>query len=202
LPSSRTAKILAGASLIAVAAIAGYWYLSPYLVIRQMQAAAQARDAEAFNARVDYPKVRASVKEQFANSLSDKLGKSDDSGTGLAILGSAIGMALVNPLVDAFVDPNTVMRAMRDGQMIPKGRPPRGDSSQPPSQPANQGSADPKEDQPRWSCERQGPNRLVAYAADPGKPEQKPSNQLGLVFQRKGFSDWKLTEVRIPALNK
>jgi hypothetical protein len=40
-----------------------------------------------------------------------------------------------------------------------------------------------------------GVNKLIAYAVD---PESKDSTQVGVVFERSGFSDWKLTEMRFP----
>lgn len=181
---------------------AAYWYWSPFLAIRQMQAAVNTRDVDTFNERVDYLKVRESLKAQLADKLANKLGKADDAGTGLADLGTAIGMSLVNPLVDAMVSPQTVMRAMRDGQLAPTFKQIGDASSHPSSKPNGQSSTGAVADKPKWTYERKDANHLIAYLIAPRKPGEKPADQLGLVFQRSGFADWKLTELRIPALNE
>jgi hypothetical protein len=38
---------------------------------------------------------------------------------------------------------------------------------------------------------------MIAYATDPDSADK--SKSLGVVFERYGFADWKLTEVRFPA---
>lgn len=40
---------------------------------------------------------------------------------------------------------------------------------------------------------------MTAYAVDPERPDVPNSERLGLVFERSGFVDWKLTDLRIPA---
>jgi hypothetical protein len=40
---------------------------------------------------------------------------------------------------------------------------------------------------------------MTAYAVDPARPDEPNSERLGLVFERSGFVDWKLTEFRMPA---
>lgn len=44
-------------------------------------------------------------------------------------------------------------------------------------------------------------NQLVAQAIDPANDNGVPEDGLVLVFQRSGFADWKLSDIRIPALN-
>ena len=57
--------------------------------------AAQNGDAEAFNQHVDYPKVRASLKEQFSALVAQKLGVQKDPDNPFAALGSLIGLGVV-----------------------------------------------------------------------------------------------------------
>jgi len=104
-------------AVIVLLAGAAYWYLSPFLAVRQLQTAAQAGDADTFNAHVDYPRLRASLKDQLSVLLSQKLGAAKDAGNPMAALGNAIGASLVNQFVDALVRPETVMTAMQNGML-------------------------------------------------------------------------------------
>ena len=38
------------------------------------------------------------------------------------------------------------------------------------------------------------------YIVFVAKPGDQPGNRVGLVLERSGFAEWKLTEVRLPAL--
>lgn len=51
----------------------------------------------------------------------------------------------------------------------------------------------------RWIADRKGMNKMTVYPPDPTKPDQPVSERLGLVFERSGFCDWKLTEFRMAA---
>lgn len=142
----------------AVVAMAGYWYWSPFLVVRQLQSAAQKKDAAAFNEHVDYPKLRESLKGQFSAMFADKLGQPDDSDNDFAkagaALGTMIGMAVANPFIDAMVQPETIMRAMQDGQLSPKSALPSDASARSAGKPDKQAGAEPKEDTLKWTYER------------------------------------------------
>lgn len=198
-------KTIKAAAAIAILLIAGYWYWSPFLTVRQLQSATQNRDADAFNEHVDYPKVRESIKRQYSVMLADKLGKPAASDNEFAKLGSAfgnlIGMAIVNPIVDAMVRPETIMQAMQDGQLSPIAK----RSSEGPGQatgiPDKQDISEPKEGKLKWDYERKGVDKLIAYATDPKKPDEKNEEKFGVVLERSGFANWKLTGVRLPALN-
>lgn len=185
-------------AVLVLLAGAGYWYLSPFLAVRQLQEAAQRGDAEAFNAHIDYPRLRESLKTQLTALLAQKLGAPKDGGSPLSALGNVIGSSLVNPLVDTMVRPETVMAAMQNGRLG------RGASEPVPPAPPAPGSAPadnpaPEPNKARWIIERQGASRITAYAVDPARPEKPNSERLGLVFERSGFADWKLTDLRLPA---
>jgi len=196
-------RSLLAAALILVAAVAAYWYWSPFLAVRQLQTAAQQGDAETFNAHVDYPKVRESLKGQFSALVTQKLG-TQDSGNPFAALGSLIGLGLVNQLVDAMVRPETVMAAMKNGHLA-KPAPAPTPAPQPGGEAPSAGAATPPSSGPgpekkaRCVIDRQGASKMTAYAVDPAKPDEPDSERLGLVFERSGFVDWKLTELRMPA---
>lgn len=200
-------KSLVAVVLVLLVGVAAYWYWSPFLALRQLQTAARNGDAEEFNRHVDYPRLRESLKDQFSALVAQKLGTQQDSGNPLAALGSMIGLGLVNQLVDVMVRPETVMAAMTHGRLAQPAPAPTNPAPVPapaPGQAAPENSPPPAEgaqanDKPRWIIDRQGASRITAFAVDPAKPDEPNSERLGLVFERSGFVDWKLTEIRMPA---
>ena len=193
-----TSKTIKAAIVIAVVAVVGYWYWSPFLAVRQLQKAAQTQDADAFNERVDYPKLRESLKNQFTALMAAKMGNAIDAGTPLSALGTTLGLAMVNQFVDATVRPEVVMRMMRSGELSPADKP-QADAAAP-SAPSSDKAPD--SGKPKWTYERKGLDKLIAYAVDPKAPDEASGRVVGLVFERSGFATWKLTEFRLPALSK
>ncbi|MCA6216775.1 DUF2939 domain-containing protein [Ideonella sp. B7] len=180
-------RLLASVLAVLALVLVGYWYASPYLTLRAMRSAAQARDADRLNAHVDYPRVRDSLKGQFsamlARNLGGEPGSQDAVGQAGAALGAALGMALGDRLIDALVQPEMVMRALTQAQVRPQLPSP----SHPASVPAEEPTVD-------WTTDRVGLNKLVVYGH---RREDAPDDRLALVFERSGFADWKLTEIRL-----
>jgi type II secretion system protein G len=109
------------ASVVVVAiAVAAYWYWSPLLAVHQLRTAAREGDADSFNDRVDYPRLRESLKGQFSALMAEQLGGATNGGSDAARAGSALGamlgMTLVDRMVDAMVRPEFVMKAMQEGR--------------------------------------------------------------------------------------
>ncbi len=186
--TSKTLKLGICAVLLAVAA---YWHWSPLVTIRQMREAARVGDADSFNDLVDYPRLRESMKSQLSAALTKKLDNgpqpNNEFAKAGAALGAMLGLSLVDKMVDAFVRPETVMRAMQQGRMMPKRQP----------EPAASSPAPAPEYEVQWQSERKGVNKYIAYALKPGQPEDQ---RIALVLERSGFANWKLTEIRLPTL--
>lgn len=179
----RSSKPALAALVVGCAAVAAYWYWSPYLALRSMQSAAIARDADAFNAHVDYPRVRAGLKAQ----LAARIGGSTDANNPLAALGAMLGRTMSDKVVDAMVRPETIMRVMQHGQFGPAA----------PAQDAAPSAAQDGSAKPKWIILREGTDRLVAT---PESSTGAPEKQVKIVFERSGFAHWNLTDVRMPAL--
>ncbi len=175
-------RTLAIASLTSVAALVlAYWYFSPYLVMRNMRVAAEQKDAQTFNQLVDYPQLRESLKGQMAVLVAQRTSSSTDA---QALAGAAMAMAFVTPLIDALVRPEIVMHAMRNGQFALK-----------PDNAPHGVASDQQNKGPVWRFTRTGADQVIAYAQEAGQPN---GPEVGMVFQRTGFADWRLTELRIP----
>lgn len=178
-------KWLVSIIVAAVFVTAAWWYFSPYLVMLSMRSEIEARDAEAFSAHVDYPSVRESLKAQLAARVSGQASDPDKRISDAESLGKALGRALIAPMVDALVRPEVVMRAMDQGVLEPRGNPgPKG---------RNDG---PDAGRKAWKVEREGTDRVVVARED---PEQNGKRMVAVVFDRRGFADWRLTELRLPS---
>jgi hypothetical protein len=158
---------------VVVAALAGYWFFSPYVTVYQLQTAAKAGDADAFNRHVDYPQLRDNLKGQLTAMTADPASPAGD------ILASKLGQLVVDKVTEAFVRPETVMLAMRSGVFKPKQK-----HAGLPDDSATQ--------QPQWTSSRTGLNTLIVRLAGDDK-------QLALVLHRQGLLDWKLVNIRLPA---
>ncbi len=194
-------KTITATVLVAAAATAAYWYWSPFLAIREIQQAAQARDADAFNARVDYPRLRDSLKVQFSEKVAEKMGGASGAGNPLAVFGNMLGAALTSQMVEAMVRPEVVMQAMRAGEFGPFAKPQTPALAPTPGQPPgpSETGAPSGPKKPQWTYERPGVNQLIAYAVEPDSPGAPNAQRTGVVFERSGFADWKLSGFRLPA---
>ncbi len=95
------------ALIVAAAGVTAYWYFSPYLALRNIAAAVEAQDADAFNEIVDYPRLRESLKGQFSAQMAQRFG--DTSRPSSGALFAMLGMAFVNQQIDGLVRPEMVM---------------------------------------------------------------------------------------------
>jgi hypothetical protein len=173
----------------ALAALGAYWYWSPYVAVYQMRSAAEKLDADAFNQGVDYPKLRESLKGQFAATMAERMASTSNKSAGGAeslgaALGSILGMALVDRFVDALVRPEVVMSAMQQGRLEAE--------ANAPSAPVSR-----EREEVDWHLDRPTLDKVIAYTTS--KAERDVPPRVGFVLERSGFADWKLTEIRLPA---
>ncbi|HEX8612720.1 MAG TPA: DUF2939 domain-containing protein [Telluria sp.] len=172
-----------GIAALCVTAGAAYWYYSPLIALHQMRAAARDHDAESFNARVDYPRLRESVKAQLNAAMNEQVkpgAGGDDLGKAGAALGKMLGMAMADKMVDAMVNPEFVMGAIERGSIDPRRK--RVDQNEP------------AKPDPKYTSERIGLNTYILHL-ESDKPGQRG---LSLVMERHGFASWKLADVRMP----
>jgi len=105
----RRALIAVFALIVLALLYAGYAFLS----LRQLEAGVRAGNAEAISDHVDFPAVRASIKEQLATIVMaralDEVDRNRGPGARLgAGLLAAIGPALIDTAVDRFVSPAAI----------------------------------------------------------------------------------------------
>lgn len=167
------ALALAGAALAAALIVA-----SPYLTLKQLRDAARARDAAAFSAYVDFDTLRRELKQGVQRQLAERERGADGQPTPAGAFGAALAGALLGPMVDALITPESLARLM---QGLPPARAATGLGAEPPE---------------RISLHTQmgyeSPNRFV-FAI--GREGETP---VELVLHRDGLIAWKLAELRLP----
>lgn len=90
---------------LAVLLAAAYWFVSPWVVLAQLKADAQARREDKMAAYIDFASLQTSLKAQVHYKLESRL-RQAVGGEGRAGGDDALqklGMALLNPLVDVAV---------------------------------------------------------------------------------------------------
>jgi hypothetical protein len=182
-----SSKLLMVGAAAVVIAFGAYWYWSPFVAVRSMKAAAERKDADAFNEYVEYPRVRESLKGQFSAMMAERMAASSGSGSDAgrvgAALGSAFAMALADKFIDGMVRPEAVMRVMNDAKLADK----------PSGQAPDKAEGGPPPQRVKWAHDRKSIDKLIAYPE--GEDEDK---RVSVVFERFGIFHWKLTEVRLP----
>lgn len=189
--------------VIAIVAVLGYGYASPYLALDRLKRAADTRDAQTVSEYVDYPALRESLKEQVAGLLTRRL---HASGNPLAALGAMIGVALIGPMVDAYATPDGVAALLN-------GMPPRGNpNDRPPAPQDAQSTPATGAAQPAPGAAATAPAPPATADAPPQPPQTTASyrsiNEFVVTYQhgigdtrysailrREGLFSWKLAAV-------
>jgi hypothetical protein len=150
-------------------------YFTPYLALKELQAAAEAGDREALERMVDFPAVRASVKDEVRGVVADGVGR--DRGP-LASLGAALAGAVADPLVDAFVTPDGIAAAVRGER---------------PSLRRGRAGAERRDKEMEVERGYQGADTfLVTF-----REKESGREGLTLVLRRQGLSEWRLSGIRL-----
>jgi general secretion pathway protein G len=153
--------------------MAGWLYASPYVMLRNFERAIDAKDADAIVQYVDFPALRASLREEYraqiTNQLADTL-KSDSNP--FAALGAGIGIALGDRLADSMIDVLVSPGSIR--ALIERAGGGRRDAT--------------GAEWPKFRTAYESFNRFVVH---PGKEDG------ALILSRTGLG-WKLAGVRLP----
>ncbi|MDR5877885.1 DUF2939 domain-containing protein [Caballeronia sp. LZ032] len=197
--SRTTRSILTALVVLIVIGLLSYIYASPYIALNRLKRAADARDAQTVNEYVDYPALRASLKEQVAALLTRRV-DIQKSGNPLAIIGAMIGAAVVGPLVDTYATPDGVAAILN-------GIPPRGTPGERPppagtneaavssAAPASGSAAPTPEAAPKPPATTAGYRDLNTFAVtyQHGAGDARYS----AIFHRDGLVSWKLVAVNL-----
>ena len=177
-------KSLGGLAIVATAAV--YWG-SPLVVVGQFSHAIATGNAVAVNGLIDFPALRSSLKAEAQQVALYRLSGHQKPGTnGLAGLAFLVMEPFVNGLVDTVATPEGV-RGLLNSQDALRSQGPSG-GSRPIAQleSLGQGLAKTRFGYRSW-------NTFVVTTKD------QSNRTLGLTFDRRGFSNWKLVAVDLPS---
>ncbi len=155
------------------------FYFSPYLAVHNMRNAAAGNDGEALSGYVDFPLLRESLKANFNAKLVSEAAKNKNP---FETFGSALAMAMIGPMVDAMVTPESVA-------MMMKGKKPK--LSPPGDKPAVQEK--PEADNTETSMAYRGLNKFVLSI----RQKDKTDEPIELIFRRNTLFFWKLSSLRM-----
>lgn len=155
---------------LAAALVGGWRYGSPYWTLYQMREAAADNDGAAFNAYVDYPALRESMKAEL---MAEARAEAEAAGTGaLAEFGIRMAEAVLGPVIDAAVTEEAVSRAFTAKDRAEEWKLPVI---------GGKGDAMP-------TIDRDGFSTFTARG---------PESETGFVFERRGVS-WTLVGIEVP----
>lgn len=173
-------KTIAGVVAAVCVAAAGLLYASPYLALRSIGKAIDAKDADTVAEYVDFPALRESVKGQMLIKMQSEMQKPDMAANPLAGLGQMLVAGLVNQMVETLVSPAGVMLMLENGK---------------PGKPSDVAAAGAGVDTQAGTTRRkdfavdyQGWSKVFVH------PKNEPG---GFVFRRDGLMGWKLVAVKM-----
>jgi hypothetical protein len=164
-------------ALLALCAAAVWLYFTPRLAVKRLQDAAEAGDREALAQLVDFPSVRASVKEEVRSAMADQIDSEGDNP--LARFGAALAGMMVDPLVDSFVTPGGIAAAVR-GERPSVGKEGR--------ERAEKAARDVE-----VTRGYEGVDTYVLHFRDKDDGRER----MALVMRREGLAEWKLSAIRL-----
>ncbi|RPF71967.1 DUF2939 domain-containing protein [Aurantiacibacter spongiae] len=168
-------RIVLAVIAVSLALVAGWYWASPYFALRDLRDAARSGDVAALEERVDFPALRENFKRDLRARMASEMAAPED-GEGLGVFGAALGMAMIDPMIDGFLTSEFIGRAIRRGKV------------------ERTGDAERRDDAPDldWDIARSGLDTFSATPDDEGL-----GNPPSLVFARDGLG-WRLVAIHIP----
>lgn len=171
-------KSLVVVALVALFAAGVLWYFaSPAYALSQLRDAAESGDKAQLEERIDFPKVKESLKSQFSALMMKEVAKAkEEEGGGFAAFGAMMAMAMIQPMIDGLVTPEAMSNMIKEGKL----------------KRAKEAAPAPAAKPVDWSIDRDGLDRFRAIPTAE-KGEEPPA----LVFERHGLG-WKLADIDLP----
>jgi tetratricopeptide (TPR) repeat protein len=166
-------------AIVTVLITFGVWfYFTPYLAVRGMKSAAEEQNAAQLSRYVNFPTLKESLKAGFNAQIASEIVQMKEANPSAA-LGAAMAVALVNPMVDAFVTPESLAMVMK------------GENPQPGGENSQMKKFDPDVN---MSMSYEGFDHFVVMV----KKKNNNDEPIGFVFNREGLFSWKLSALRLP----
>ncbi len=99
-------KVIDGIAVIAIVALLGYWFASPYFTVRSLRTAIVTADEQALDGIVDFQVLRQNLKDQLSSEMVRWAVEERNEPSAIAM--SAFSELFVEKLIDAYVTPSGV----------------------------------------------------------------------------------------------
>ena len=203
LPLTRKGIGLVAAGLTALAT-GGYWFASPYLALRSIEAAVVGRDGDRLNRMIDYPKLRETIKTDVVAVIRDAMAQQPDlkpeERTTAMAMSAAFLAPIANTVIDSVLTPDMV-KGVIEGTLPPP------NATEP--DPTNPFQIDTTELQNEIEellsnnpeTLQQGADLHLAYEGGLNMFRATITRQgisVGIILERRGFAHWQITDVDLP----
>jgi len=166
-------------SIAAVLILFSVWFFfTPHLTVSAMKSAAEARDAAKLSSYVNFPALKDSLKASFNAKMVSEIQKKKD-GNPFSALGVAMAAALINPMIDALVTPESLAMLM-EGEK--------------PGHERNTTASAQSEPNTETVMSYESFDRFIVTI----KKKEKAGEPIGFVFNRDSLFSWKLSAIRLP----
>lgn len=191
----KTKLIILGVVLAAI--LGGWYFVSPGYSMMQLRNAAEAADEAELAERIDFPAVRQSLKDDLKARMASEMGGRDTDG--LEGFGAMMATAMIDPMIDGLVTPQSVAKLVEDGKIGGSGAEVLGGMAGiPTGDDAGGGAMLPngEEQPPEWEIVRDG---ISGFTASPKSREtgMVDPRSPALQFERDGLG-WRLVAIDIP----
>lgn len=97
---------------MALVVISSVWfYFTPYIAAKNMKKAAESNDPVALSSYINFPLLKESLKANFSATLASEVVNNKDNNP-FAALGAVLAAAMINPIIDALVTPESLAMMM------------------------------------------------------------------------------------------
>lgn len=191
--SGSTVLYLAGLGVLLsgvfITAVAVWFYFTPHLALIGMRSSAQNRDAKTFCSYIDFPLLKDNLKSELNAKMLVEMNKNEMKNNPFSGLAMALGPAMVNNMVDAYVSPAAIERAFK-GEYDSNQQ----SSPQDPKAPGVAQTFNPdfvNEQKGEVTTDYDSFNQFVVSY------RPKAGTSSSLVFERRGLWNWQLISIKL-----
>lgn len=171
-----------GIAITTIAAVVGVWfYFTPYIAANNMRKAAEAGDSAILSSYINFPSLKESLKANFNAMFATEVVKNKD-GNPFEALGAALAAALINPMIDALVTPESLA-------MMMQGNKPNFEKGAPKTERKPGGTSDTE-----MTMSYESFDRFAVSVKKKGDMD----DPVTFVLHREGLVAWKLASLRLP----
>lgn len=181
---AKSVTVVLGLSVMAAGC---YLYATPWISINQFREALVDKDLPGIERHVDFPSLRASLKDQIKANLTDQIQQASGGNPWVNFGMGALGYALAEPMIDAAVETYISPAGLKT--LMGGSQPTRGTETGPqrPRLPGMNGS------DATVTMAYKTPNIFVVAASEAGS-----GNTVRFNFERRELVSWKLTSLSLP----